>query len=140
MDLIGCKSAAQAQEFCTRWLPAWTGGDAAALAAFYTEDVFYLDPAIPGGLKGKRDFIGYMNKLLGDNPSWVWTHEDGVPLEGGFLNKWRATIPVGDQTVICRGVCSVQFRDDLICRNEVYFDRNELVTAIHAWNARKNRQ
>jgi hypothetical protein len=62
-----------------------------------------------------------------------------VPLEDGFLNKWRASVPVGNRIVNCRGVCSVQLKNGLIYRNEVYFDRFELLTAIHAWNREKHR-
>ncbi len=33
----------QAREFASRWLPAWTGNDPGRLAAFYSDDVAYLD-------------------------------------------------------------------------------------------------
>jgi len=49
----------------------------------------------------------------------------------GFLNKWRAEIPVGSTTVTCVGVCFVQFNDaGKVRRNEVYFDRSEVVSEI----------
>jgi hypothetical protein len=67
----------------------------------------------------------------------VWTHEVGIPLEDGFLNKWRLEAPVGDHVVACRGVCSVQMRGSLIYRNETYFDTLPLITAILDWNKRK---
>lgn len=52
-------------------------------------------------------------------------------MEGGFLNKWRAQIPVADKTIQCVGVCLVQLDEaGLISRNEVYFDRTELVENI----------
>ena len=82
--------------------------------------------------------MSYFKKLLGNNPAWVWQHLSGVPLEDGFLNKWRASVPVGNRVIDCRGVCSVQLRAGLIYRNEVYFDTFELITAIHAWNREKN--
>jgi hypothetical protein len=48
-------------------------------------------------------------------------------MEGGFLNKWRAEIPVDGETVTCVGVCLVQFDGEgLIRRNEVYFDPSVL--------------
>jgi hypothetical protein len=130
-------SPEEARQFCTSWLPAWTGNDAERLAAFYTEDASYLDPTVPQGVQGKPALILYFRKLLGNNPAWVWEHLSGVPLEDGFLNKWKVSIPVGDRVIDCRGVCSVQLRDGLIYRNEVYFDTYELVTAIHAWNREK---
>jgi hypothetical protein len=127
----------EARQFAARWLPAWTGNEPLKLAAFYTDDLFYSDPTLPDGLRGKENFIRYLSKLLANNPSWVWTHESGVPLQDGFLNKWRLDAPVGDQLVICHGVCTVQIRGGLIYRNEVYFDTLPLITAIRAWNSRK---
>jgi len=123
----------EAREFASRWLPAWTGNDPERLASFYSDDVFYLDPGIPGGVSGKEAFIGYLRKLLGQNPSWTWEQIEGIPMEGGFLNKWLARIPVGAITLECVGVCFVQFNEEgLIRRNEVYFDRSALVEAIRS--------
>jgi SnoaL-like domain len=128
----------EARQFAAKWLPAWTGNDPARLASFYTDDLFYSDPTLPGGVTGKQDFIRYMSKLLANNPDWVWTHESGIPLEDGFLKKWKLNAPVGDQFVTCRGVCVVQMTDGLIYRNEVYFDTLHLISAIRNWNARKS--
>ena len=121
----------EAQEFCERWLPAWTGNDPEGLASFYTEDVFYCDPAIPDGVQGREALTAYFTRLLARFPDWVWTSTEAIPMEGGFLNLWHATIPMeGELTVECDGVCSVQLRDGLIARNMVYFDRSELLAAI----------
>lgn len=123
---------ASAREFAERFLPAWTGNDPERLADFYHPDGFYLDPAIPDGVQGREAILAYFRKLLAYNPDWIWTHEDGVPLENGFLNKWKAEIPVGSRVLVVRGVCSIQLREGLIVRNEVYFDRTELMAAIKA--------
>lgn len=121
----------QAREFASRWLPAWTGNEPERLADFYSDDVFYLDPLIPNGVKGKDQFLSYMRKLLAQNPGWVWTQVEPIPMEGGFLNKWLAKIPVGEKVLEIVGVCFVQFNDQgKIRRNEVYFDRTELVAQI----------
>jgi hypothetical protein len=80
----------------------------------------------------------YLVELLANNPAWVWTHEVGIPLEDGFLNKWRLDAPVGDKIVVCRGVCIVQLKEELIYRNEVYFDTFELIATIRDWNRRKS--
>ena len=120
----------QAREFASRWLPAWTGNDPERLAAFYSEDVSFLDPIIPAGVSGKPALLAYFRKLLARNPDWVWTQIEGIPLEGGFLNKWHAVIPTAGRNIECVGVCFVQFDDHgLIRRNEVYFDRSELLAA-----------
>lgn len=124
-------SRIEAREFAARWLPAWTGNDPARLAAFYSEDAYYSDPAIPEGVRGKTELLEYFGRLLAQNPDWVWNQIEGIPMDGGFLNKWHATIPVGPKTLECVGVCFVQFDDaGLIRRNEVYFDRTELVAEI----------
>jgi hypothetical protein len=125
---LRCLTSAQAGAFAARWLPAWTGNDPERLASFYSEDALYLDPAVPGGLRGKPAILAYFRKLLAANPNWVWTQIEAVPLEDGFLNKWQAEIPVGETTLSLVGVCLVQFDGaGRIRRNEVYFDRSELL-------------
>lgn len=124
-------TATEAREFAGRWLPAWTGNDPERLAGFYSEDAFYLDPGIPQGVKGKAALLAYFRKLLAYNPDWVWTQIEGIPLEDGFLNKWLARIPVGDKTLEVVGVCFVQLdAQGKIRRNEVYFDRSQLLAEI----------
>lgn len=120
-------SVEEARAFAQRWLPAWTGNDPELLASFYSEDTFYLDPANPDGLRGKPALLAYFRKLLARYPDWVWTQVEGIPMEGGFLNKWLARIPAGKKTVEIVGACFVQFDEEgKIRRNEVYFDRTEL--------------
>ena len=99
----------EAREFASRWLPAWTGNDPEKLAGFYSDDCFYLDPGIQYGVKGKAELLLYFKKLLSQNPSWIWTQIEPIPMEGGFLNKWLAKIPVGQKVIECVGVCFVQF-------------------------------
>jgi len=124
-------TADEARFFAEEWLPAWTGNDPERLASFYSDDVLYLDPAIPAGVRGKPGLLAYFGKLLASNPDWVWTQIEGFPMEDGFLNKWRAVIPVGTRTLEVVGVCSVQFDGNgRIRRNEVYFDRSELLSEI----------
>ncbi|MCX5851430.1 MAG: hypothetical protein NT072_05175 [Deltaproteobacteria bacterium] len=121
----------EAREFASRWLPAWTGNEPDKLVDFYSDDAFYLDPTIPKGVQGKGPLIAYFRKLLGQNPYWVWTQIEPIPMEGGFLNKWLARIPVGEKMIECIGVCFVQFDErGKIRRNEVYFDTHELISEI----------
>ena len=119
----------EAREFAARWLPAWTGGDPEPLLAFYTDDTFYSDPAVPGGVQGKDALRAYFGKLLGAYPDWIWTHTGSTPIENGFLNHWHAEIPADGETISCDGVCTVRLRDGLIERNEVFFDRSALLRA-----------
>jgi len=118
----------KAREFASRWLPAWTGNDPEKLADFYSDEALYLDPAVPGGIRGKDNLLAYFRKLLAQNPNWVWTQIEAIPMEGGFLNKWLARIPIGDKIIESIGVCFVQFGDGgKIRRNEVYFDRTQMM-------------
>ena len=60
-------------------------------------------------------------------------------MEDGFLNKWLAKIPVGAQTLEIVGVCLVQLdAAGKIRRNEVYFDRTELLAEIARYRADKS--
>jgi len=130
-------SAAAAAQFAQRWLPAWTGNDPERLAAFYSDDALYVDPGIPAGVRGKAEVLAYFRKLLAHNPNWVWTQLEAIPLEDGFLNKWLAKIPVGEKTLEIVGVCLVQLDTaGKIRRNEVYFDRTELLAEIARYRAR----
>ncbi|HEX2495009.1 MAG TPA: nuclear transport factor 2 family protein [Steroidobacter sp.] len=129
-------TATEARQFAERWLPAWTGNDPERLASFYSEDAFYLDPGAPEGVKGKPAILAYFKKLLAYNPSWMWTQIESIPLQDGFLNKWRAEIPVGDKKLEVIGVCLVQLdRAGRIRRNEVYFDRSLLLNEIEGHRA-----
>jgi len=124
-------TSSEARTFAEKWLPAWSGNDPERLAGFYSDDAFYLDPGIPGGVKGKTQLLAYFRKLLAANPDWVWTQIEGIPLEDGFLNKWQARIPVGAVTLEIVGVCFVQLdAAGRIRRNEVYFDRTLLLSEM----------
>ena len=124
-------TADDARFFAADWLPAWTGNNPELLASFYSDDAFYSDPAIPEGVQGKTALLAYFSKLLRRNPDWVWTQIEAIPMNEGFLNKWNAKVPVGETTLNIVGVCFVQFDDaSKIRRNEVYFDRHDLLEAM----------
>ena len=127
-----------AKLFANIWLPAWTGNQPEKLAEFYSEDAFYLDPSIPHGVKGKKELINYFTKLLSQNPNWVWEQIETIPMEEGFLNKWKGKIPVGNKVIECIGVCFVQFNEKVeIKRNEVYLDRTDLINEIFKLKIKK---
>jgi predicted SnoaL-like aldol condensation-catalyzing enzyme len=120
------------QTFATRWLSAWTGNRPQELLDFYTEDAFYLDPANPNGLSGKAQMEPYFTKLLARNPDWRWEAVEVMPTERGFTLKWHAHIPVPNGSISLHGLDIVELRDGLICRNEVYFDRQPWLQAMAA--------
>ncbi len=130
MSTLSGFDAAQARKFAERWLPAWTGNNPERLVSFYSDDVFYSDPAIPLGVRGREHLLAYFRKLLARNPNWVWTQRGSIPLADGFLNEWHASIPAGSAVVEVDGVCTVQLRSGLIYCNQVYFDRSALMTAL----------
>lgn len=120
----------KARAFASEWLPAWTGNRPELLVSFYTDDAYYSDPAIPGGVKGRDALLAYFTKLLRRNPEWVWTHRGSIPIKDGFLNQWHASVPVGTTKIEVDGVCTAQLRDGRIYSNEVFFDRSELLKAL----------
>ncbi len=115
---------------CEDWLKAWSGNKPETLLAFYSEDAYYQDPAKPQGLKGVNQIIIYFKKLLAANPNWKWKREELYPTEKGFVLKWNARIPVGSEIVEEKGMDIVEVRNNLICRNEVYFDRTKLQSKL----------
>ncbi len=119
-----------AQELCNRWLPAWTGNRPDKLIEFYSTDAFYSDPVRRDGLRGHAQLLPYFERLLAQNPSWKWEVIEVFPTDKGFTGKWKATIPVGNTTVIEYGVDIVEVADGKITRNEVYFDRVALLKAV----------
>ena len=122
----------EAKVFAAKWLPDWTGNNPEKLVDYYSNDVFYLDPGIPNGVSGKNELLSYFKKLLDQNPDWIWKQIEAIPLENGFLNKWLAKIPVGQKTIEVIGICFVLFDvHGKIRRNEVYFDRTDLVAEIY---------
>lgn len=122
--------SAAAANFAGEWLPAWTGNDPQRLLSFYAADGFYRDPAVPQGLRGHGELAPYFEKLLARFPDWSWRQISSDPLPDGFLNHWEANIPVRHRLIVCRGACTVIVNDDLIVRNEVFFDRSELLDAL----------
>ncbi len=138
-SLANAMSVTEAKKFVEKWLPAWTGNNPELLASFYSDDAHYSDPAIPEGVNGKAALLNYFKKLLAKNPNWVWISLKQTPMENGFVNHWQATIPVGNKTITCTGVCLVYIRDGKIFQNDVYFDRSELsqeLALLHSTNTR----
>ena len=71
-----------------------------------------------------------LRQAVGRFPDWVWTHRGSTPLKDGFLNRWHASVPIGNEVVEVDGVCTVQLRDGLIYANEVFFDRSDMLARM----------
>ena len=121
--------------FCQKWLTSWTGNNPEKLISFYSKTAYYQDPANPKGLKGQGKLFPYFKKLLAANPKWVWRMTEVYPTEKGFILKWKAIIPVNSKEIIEYGMDIVEIKVDKIIRNEVYFDRTELLNLL---NIKKN--
>jgi hypothetical protein len=117
-------------EFCVDWLSAWTGNNPGALLKFYHEDALYIDPANREGLKGHTEMCRYFERLLDAYPDWIWKPLEVFPIETGAILKWECTIPVGQEMINEVGLDIVEIEDHKITRNEVYFDRTELLAAV----------
>lgn len=118
----------EAEEFCIRWLSAWTGNQPEHLISFYAKDAFYSDPTAKKGFQGHGKIFPYFRILLRNNPDWKWTHEEIFPNEKGFLLKWKAIIPTKEKNIVEYGMDIVEVIDGKITRNEVYFDTRSLIS------------
>jgi len=116
--------------FCQNWLTSWTGNNPEKLMSFYSKTAYYQDPANPKGLKGYDNIFPYFKKLLAANPKWIWRMIEAYPTEKGFVLKWRATIPVNSEEITEYGMDIIELEGDKIIRNEVYFDRTELISHL----------
>ena len=116
--------------FCQNWLTSWTGNNPEKLIYFYSKTAYYQDPANPKGLKGHDKLLPYFKKLLAANPKWIWQMTEAYPTEKGFILKWRAAIPVKSEEITEYGIDILELEDNKIIRNEVYFDRTELISLL----------
>ena len=121
---------AEKTKFCHDWLSAWTGNQPEKLRSFYSAGAFYRDPGKPEGITG-AELLPYFKKLLARNPRWVWESVEVLPTDKGFCLKWKATIPVHNQIIYETGLDIIELHDGKITRNEVYFDRTELLKALN---------
>lgn len=121
----------QLEDLADRWLDAWRGNEPEKLLAFYATDAYYEDPAKPKGLRGHEELRPYLTKLLARYPDWTWKRKSVHALEGGFVLRHEATIPLPGGDVVERCMDLVLLDDDgKITRNEVYFDRLAWMSAL----------
>jgi hypothetical protein len=121
---------AEILDFCDKWLPAWERNRPEELIGFYSDDALYIDPANKEGLKGRDQIFPYFKKLLAANPNWKWELVEVFPTDIGFVAKWKATIPVGAELITEYGMDIVEIERGRITRNEVYFDRSNVLEAL----------
>ena len=120
----------QISNFCNKWLPAWEGNRPEDLIEFYSNDALYIDPANKEGLKGRDRIFPYFKKLLAANPNWKWEPVEVFPTDTGFVAKWKAMIPIGAELITEYGMDIVEIEQGRITRNEVHFDRSNILEAL----------
>lgn len=110
------------ENFVDQWLLAWTNKDTKKLLSYYDEEFLYLDPGTRGSITNKEHFEKYLTKLFGAFPKWEWLR---VELFESSL-KWRATFYT-KKPVTVDGLDLLIIKNNLIVRNEVYFDQSLLL-------------
>lgn len=115
------------EQLVERFLDAWNAQDVDRVLSCYTEDVRYRDPNTRGHVEGREPLRRYLGKLFS---GWqmTWARREVFPLapsEDGVALLWRATFrrPNEHRIVEADGMDLAILRGDLLCRNEVYFDR-----------------
>ena len=116
----------RSHELVNRVIEAWNVQDVDAVVQCYTDDLVYVDPNTRGPVRGRDAMRRYLTKLY---THWHmhWTIKEAFPLNDGQSGAylWCASLrkPDGEDAVEVHGMDLVLMRDDLIARNEVYFDR-----------------
>ena len=109
-------------DFCQKWLKSWTGNRPDILIQYYHPEILYKDPANRNGIQGRENLFNYLEKLLAKNPDWQWDLKEFFPIESGFCLKWLAHMPSKQSLVVVEGMDILELKNQLIIRNEVYFD------------------
>ncbi len=114
--------------FISEWLKAWTGNgnpeQAFLLCGFYSDDFVYSDPFMRNGIRDRQQLLRYFSALLQANPNWHWNALEIIPTAEGCTLLWEAHIPVGNEILRETGLDILEFTNNRISRNEVWFDRS----------------
>lgn len=108
-------------DFNKRWLKAWSDKNVAELAMFYAEDAVFLDPLVPGGLRGRDALRAYFTKLFAETPPMHYEPHEVWATHDGYCGRWYCTTNLPDGTKnYLRGFDLVVMKGDEIALNEVY--------------------
>jgi steroid delta-isomerase-like uncharacterized protein len=124
------------RDFAERYLAAWNSHDGDAVAACATEDVIWVDPALPEPARGRAELVEFVHSSCTAFPDLNFS-EPGDPAltddRRAAYAPWRMTgtntgpiDPPGfaatGKSVDIRGFDIWQFRDGLIWRYEAIYD------------------
>lgn len=108
------------ERFNADWLKAWSDKDVERLLTFYTDDAEYIDPQVPGGIKGHDALRAYLTQLFVALPQTVYTPEAVWAIDGGYCGRWYLDAGEGEGAMRLRGFDYVELRGGRISFNEVY--------------------
>lgn len=126
------------RDFIKRWEEAWNARDVERILSLFTQDVVYIDPAVPEGTLHGRDAVGeFLTGLFRTFPDahWEWVCEPYVTLDGTrAAGRWRFTATMLGQIdppgfapthgrVVMEGIDFYdEFRDGRLSHYAVLFD------------------
>ena len=128
-----------------RYMAAWNGRDSSAIDELVTEDVFWIDPALPEPLRSSAEVRRFMEDSWGAFPdltfsepdppflvedgeriAWAWRMQGrftGAPLDPpGFAPTGRAIDVVG--------IDQWELRDGRIARYRAHYDVNGMARQL----------
>jgi ketosteroid isomerase-like protein len=120
-------------ELAERFLHAWNTQEVERVLACYTDGAEYRDPNTRGVVRGEDGLRRYLTKLFS---GWTmhWSLREAHLFDGGkgCAVLWHATFRRhdGQRTIGLDGMDFVEVEDDLIARNEVWFDRAQLAPLL----------
>jgi steroid delta-isomerase-like uncharacterized protein len=137
-------ASADLRSFIERYIAAWNGFDADALAQLITEDVTWADPALPEPARGVAAVQEFMRTSAGAFPDLRFSEPDPPVLAAaGDLVLWgwrmegthRGVIeppgfaPTG-RTMRVEGVDRWVMQEGRICDYRAFYDMNELARQL----------
>ncbi len=126
-----------ASAFFDAWLGAWSNGDVEALLKFYHPEARYLAPDCPHGIRGHNQLKVYFENQLKAYPDWHWTRQELFKAETGWTLRWRLDWAEPWRPVI-QGLSWIELQDNLIQRQDAYFDTHNWPKPAWSWQIEKN--
>jgi steroid delta-isomerase-like uncharacterized protein len=132
----GALDPAFLQDWADRNMAAWDALDAEAVADTCTDDVLWLDPSVPGPIKGRKELVRFINALATSYPDLKITRVSmpiPSPVEplaiarytmtGTLTNLWPYTnLAATGQSMEVRCIDEWRFRDGLLASNTTIYD------------------
>jgi steroid delta-isomerase-like uncharacterized protein len=137
--------ASTLQEFAQRYAAAWNGRDASAMDALVTDDIVWLDPALPQPARGKAEVRAFMEDSWrafpdlrfsepdppflveqSDRVAWAWRMQG--TFSGARIDP-PGFAPTG-RSFDLEGIDRWEMQDGRIGRYRAYYDMNDLARQL----------